>query len=205
MKKKLPNNRKIDLVFFAIGIILIICALVFVYKSMSTDYLLSVNSKSLKGFGKDLATFCEICFFLVIGLFIIRLILKNMGPKGMQLFNKGLTKAHIKLPEQSKEQYFNTVILTKIRKIILPIAKLFQKFHVPIAIVACSVIIIHGYIFFHLGFKWNAGYILGVLALSDLVLMIITGFFRIFNKGIHAHKGLGVLFIILMILHIAIV
>ncbi|WP_209797498.1 hypothetical protein [Clostridium moniliforme] len=64
---------------------------------------------------------------------------------------------------------------------------------------------IHAYIFLHLGFKWKIGYIFGFSALVDLNLIFITGILRIFNKSIHSHKGLGVIFIILMCLHIALI
>lgn len=205
MKKKLLPMQKKHLIFFAIGIILVICSARFIYSSILSNFLSSFSSEELKNLAKSIATAAEIGFFLAIGLFVLRLIIKNLNQKGVSIFNKLLNKFHLSIPKEAQSEFLESTILGKIRKILLNISKIFQRFHVLIALIAASLIIIHAYIFLHLGFKWTIGYILGVLTLIDLGLMLITGILRIFNKSIHAHKALGVIFIILMCLHIALV
>ncbi len=205
MKKKLLPMQKSHLIYFVVGLIVAIFSAIFIYYSISNNYLINFNPKRLKDFAKSLATIAEIGFFLAIGLFVLRFIIKNLNQKGVTILDKGLNKIHIDIPKEVQSEFLESTILAKVRKFLLSISKIFQRFHIIIALLALSIIIIHAYIFLHLGFKWTIGYILGVLTLIDLALMLITGIFRIFNKSIHAHKGLGIIFIILMCLHIALV
>lgn len=205
MKKKLLPMQKNHLIYFVVGLIVALFSAIFIYYSVSNNYLINFNPKRLKDFAKSLATIAEIGFFLAIGLFVLRFIIKNLNQKGVTILDKGLNKIHIDIPKEIQSEFLESTILAKVRKFLLSISKIFQRFHIIIALLALSIIIIHAYIFLHLGFKWTIGYILGVLTLIDLALMLITGIFRIFNKSIHAHKGLGIIFIILMCLHIALV
>ncbi|WP_024614225.1 hypothetical protein [Clostridium sp. Ade.TY] len=205
MKKKLLPMQKSHLIYFVVGLIVAIFSAIFIYYSVSNNYLINFNPKRLKDFAKSLATIAEIGFFLAIGLFVLRFIIKNLNQKGVTILDKGLNKIHIDIPKEVQSEFLESTILAKVRKFLLSISKIFQRFHIIIVLLALSIIIIHAYIFLHLGFKWTIGYILGVLTLIDLALMLITGIFRIFNKSIHAHKGLGIIFIILMCLHIALV
>lgn len=205
MKKKLLPFQKRNLLFFFVGLILISCSLYFIYYSTTNNYLFGFNNKYLKDIAKNLATFAEICFFLVIGLFILRSIIKSLNSNGLKILNSFLNKFKLDIPQEKQYKFLKSDILKKTKSFIIFISKIFQKFHVPIAVLAVSIILIHAYIFLHLGFKWTIGYILGILALTDLILMLITGMFRIFNKVIHVHKVLGIIFIILMCLHIALV
>lgn len=205
MKKKLLPFQKRNLLFFFVGLILISCSLYFIYYSTTNNYLFGFNNKYLKDIAKNLATFAEICFFLVIGLFILRSIIKSLNSNGLKILNSFLNKFKLDIPQEKQDKFLKSDILKKTKSFIIFISKIFQKFHVPIAVLAVSIILIHAYIFLHLGFKWTIGYILGILALTDLILMLITGMFRIFNKVIHIHKILGITFIILMCLHLALV
>lgn len=205
MKKKLLPFQKRNLLFFFIGLILISFSLYFIYYSTTNNYLGGFNNKYLKDIAKNLATFAEICFFLAIGLFILRFIIKSLNSNGLKILNSFLNKFKLDIPQEKQDSFLSSVILKKTKSFIVFISKIFQKFHVPIAILAISIILIHAYIFLYLGFKWTIGYILGILALIDLIFMLITGMFRIFNKVIHVHKVLGIIFIILMCLHIALV
>lgn len=205
MKKKLLPFQKRNLLFFFVGLILISCSLYFIYYSTTNNYLFGFNNKYLKDIAKNLATFAEICFFLVIGLFILRSIIKSLNSNCLKILNSFSNKFKLDIPQEKQYKFLKSDILKKTKSFIIFISKIFQKFHVPIAVLAVSIILIHAYIFLHLGFKWTIGYILGILALTDLILMLITGMFRIFNKVIHVHKVLGIIFIILMCLHIALV
>lgn len=173
-----------NLFLFFTSFILVILSCIFIYYSVTTNYMSTFNSGFLKHLGKKLGSVSEICFFLVIALFILRLIIKILNKKGMFDINKEVIS---------------------LRKILLYFNKILQKSHVFIAVVATAIVFIHGYIFLYLGFEGSLGYILGVIAILDLILLLFSGYFRIFNKGIYIHKFLGVLFIILMLAHIVLV
>ncbi|MGL4848178.1 MAG: hypothetical protein ACRC28_04500 [Clostridium sp.] len=83
--------------------------------------------------------------------------------------------------------------------------KILQKIHIPLGMLAVGVISFHVYIFISLGFKWTLGYIFGAFAGIVLLIMVVSGLLRIFNKGIKSHKGLGIALIVLIILHIALI
>ena len=205
MNKKLLPIQKNNLIYFLLGIILVVCSAGFIYYSVSTNYLINFNAKNLKDFAKSLSTLAEIGFFLAITLFALRCIIKNLNQKRENILNKWINKINIVIPTEVQNEFLENTILGKIKKYLFSISKIFQRFHIIIALISISLILIHVYIFLHLGFKWRVGYIIGILALIDLLLILITGIFRIFNKSIHAHKGLGIIFIILMCLHITLV
>ncbi|MGL5417072.1 MAG: hypothetical protein ACRDDY_15100 [Clostridium sp.] len=83
--------------------------------------------------------------------------------------------------------------------------KILQKIHIPLGMIAVAVISFHVYIFISLGFKWTLGYIFGALAGIVLLIMVVSGILRIFNKGIKSHKGLGIALLILIVVHIILV
>lgn len=93
-------------------------------------------------------------------------------------------------------------ILNKFKKNILMIAKVLREWHVPISIVAFSIILLHGYIMLSRGIFMNLRYISGILALLILALQIISGIFRYKRVGIKFHKITGIIFIIIMLIHI---
>lgn len=93
-------------------------------------------------------------------------------------------------------------ILNKFKKKILMIAKVLREWHVPISIVAFSIILLHGYIMLSRGIFMNLRYISGILALLILALQIISGIFRYKRVGIKFHKITGIIFIIIMLIHI---
>lgn len=93
-------------------------------------------------------------------------------------------------------------VLNKFKKNILIIAKILREWHVPISIVAFSIILLHAYIMLSRGIFMNLRYISGILALLILVLQIISGIFRYKRVGIKFHKITGIIFIISMLIHI---
>lgn len=194
-----------NLFSFFISFLLVILSCIFIYYSFTNNYINTTNSDFFKHFGKNLGSFSEVCFFIVIALFVLRLIIKNFNKKGISRINKILNIFKLEISESTQVKILDSQLTINIRKFLLYVNKILSKFHVLIAMVAIAVITIHGYIFLQLGFKWSLGYILGVLALLNLVVLLFSGYLRIFNKGIHIHKFLGISFIILMLLHIALV
>lgn len=201
MKKKLLPNQKYNLRIFSIGFIIAIITLGLILLSIQNDFLFDFGYRVLHKFGSTIGTVCEILFFIVIALWVLRLIIRYLNPKTFNFIWKQTDKTKLKLSDDSKEGISNFLI-TYIKKFLIFVSKIIQKFHVPLALIGFIIIMVHVYIFLHLGFKWNIGYIFGALAAISLLIIFFSGFLRIFNKGFKSHKHLGILFIILMLLHI---
>lgn len=94
-------------------------------------------------------------------------------------------------------------VVNKFKKNILMVAKILREWHVPISIVAFSIILLHGYIMLSRGIFMNLRYISGILALLILAVQITSGIFRYKRVGIKFHKITGIIFIISMLIHIS--
>lgn len=93
-------------------------------------------------------------------------------------------------------------LLKNFKKKILMVAKVLREGHVPISIVASSIILLHAYIMLSRGIFVSLRYISGILALLILAVQIISGIFRYKRIGVKFHMIVGILFIISMIIHI---
>lgn len=132
-----------------------------------------------------------------IGLYILRLLLKNINPKNINKLDEILKN---KFDNLSK--HLNNDNITIIKKFLSFWAKIFQSLHIPLSIIGLSIIGYHIYIAFYMGWKWNIGYIFGLLAAICLLILVILGITRIFNKSIKGHKYVGIAFIVLSVLHL---
>lgn len=147
MKKKLLPMQKAILYFFVVELIIALCSAIFIYYSISNNYLINFDHRTLKHFSKSIATIAEIGFLLAIALFILRFIIKNLNQKGISTLNKGLNKIHIDIVNEAQSKFLKSNTLSSVRKFLLIISKFFQRFHIIIALIALSLIIIHAYIF----------------------------------------------------------
>lgn len=132
-----------------------------------------------------------------IGLYILRLLLKNINPKNINKLDE-----IFKNKSSNLSKHLNNDNITVIKKFLSFWAKIFQSLHIPLSIIGLSIIGYHVYLAFHMGWKWTIGYILGLLAAICLLILVILGIARIFNKSIKGHKYVGIAFIILAILHL---
>lgn len=132
-----------------------------------------------------------------IGLYILRLLLKNINPKNINKLDE-----IFKNKSSNLSKHLNNDNITVIKKFLSFLAKIFQSLHIPLSIIGLSIIGYHVYLAFHMGWKWTIGYILGLLAAICLLILVILGIARIFNKSIKGHKYIGIAFIILAILHL---
>ncbi|WP_297631994.1 hypothetical protein [uncultured Clostridium sp.] len=199
--KKLSKFQKRNLKIFFLGIILAIISVIFILFSMSSNFLFNFSYHGLKNLSEDIAIACAVCFGIAVALWALRLIIRYLNPKTFDFIWGKLDKTKLKLKDSSKHNIMS--FLTKpIKQLLIFLSRLIQKFHIPLAMIGFAVISIHVYIFLHLGFKWKLGYILGALDGIILIILILSGLLRIFNKGLKNHKYLGILFIIVMILHI---
>lgn len=132
-----------------------------------------------------------------IGLYILRLLLKNINPKNINKLNE-----IFKNKSNNLSKHLNNDNITAIKKFLSYWAKIFQSLHIPLSIIGLSIIVYHVYIAFHMGWKWTIGYIFGLLAAICLLILVILGIARIFNKSIKGHKYVGIVFIILSVLHL---
>ncbi|MFL0266721.1 hypothetical protein [Candidatus Clostridium radicumherbarum] len=85
---------------------------------------------------------------------------------------------------------------------LLSLARFTREWHVPISIIAFSVILLHAYIILSNGFILELRYISGLAALIVLGAQIISGIFRYKRKGIKFHMIMGISFIVLMVIHL---
>ena len=92
--------------------------------------------------------------------------------------------------------------LNNFKKNILMLAKILREWHVPISIISFSIILFHAYIMLSRGIFVSLRYISGILALLILTVQIISGIFRYKRIVIKFHKIAGILFTIMMIIHI---
>ncbi|MDP4144977.1 MAG: hypothetical protein Q8936_10930 [Bacillota bacterium] len=90
----------------------------------------------------------------------------------------------------------------EIKQKILFVAKILREWHVPIAVVAFSVILLHAYIMLSRGLVFNIRYISGIVALVILAVQAISGIFRYKRIGIKFHMVTGILFTVSMIIHL---
>lgn len=93
-------------------------------------------------------------------------------------------------------------VLSNFKKKILIIAKVLREWHVPISIIAFSIILLHSYIMLSRGIFVSLRYISGILALLIVTLQIISGIFRYKKIGVKFHMRVGILFIVSMIIHL---
>jgi MFS family permease len=88
-----------------------------------------------------------------------------------------------------------------VKKLLGFLAKITRQWHVPVAILAMGFVIIHAYLAILNGFKWDGGYISGILALVVLGILAVSGIFRYRKLDKKWHLILGLLFVTLFIVH----
>lgn len=89
-----------------------------------------------------------------------------------------------------------------LKKRLLSLARIVREWHVPVSIIAFSIVILHVYIVLSRGFFFDLRYVSGLTALVILAIQMLSGIFRYKRKAVRLHLYLGILFILLMIVHI---
>lgn len=202
---KLNSIIRKRLILFFVFLFLPIISLIFIYLTYNQDILENLDYRHFLYFTKNVGFYGVFIFAIPIGLFVFRFLMKYTTPKGVTTIDNFLSKIKINIPTKIKERYFHEDYLSDIRSIFVWFAKLLKRLHIPVSLLAISVIGYHVYLAFHSGWIWNLEYISGLIAAIFLVIITITGIARMFNKGIKTHKFLMFGFIIFTVLHILLV
>lgn len=201
MRKVSPIMKRHRIFSVIFGLLLLI-TLGFILYSINVDYLSNFSVRELDGIRSDFAV-AGAYFFAGAGLlFCTRFFLKYTTPRG---FENLTNKIKIRVSKNFTEEFLEGDLIKSLRTLVMILGKIVQNLHVIFALLGTIAISLHVYIAFHIGFKFQLGYIFGLLTLILLILLVITATRRIFNKAIKGHKYLGVLFIISMGLHLLIV
>lgn len=202
-----PINKKLEKVSSSFSLIILIISLIVIFYCIRSNFLHSISYNSSKDIKNTIGEISAYIFGFSIAMFIVRRILKYIQPAKLQKEEDFLSNSKFLNPLVDK---FRKLDLTYLKKILQYLAILLRQWHIPISILAFALILIHGYIGLHFGIikenlNFILGYYLGILALIDLVILVISGIFRAANKAKNLHKFLGISFIILMLLHIVII
>ncbi|MGL4740103.1 MAG: hypothetical protein ACRC41_04770 [Sarcina sp.] len=198
---KLNKMVKKRLLIFFIFLPLLIISGILVLMTMNGIILSGLDHRQLRRFTENVGFYGMFIFAIPIALFVFRLGVKYITPKGVTLLKGILSKIKIKIPNSIEERFLNSEYLEDVRYIFAQLAKFMQKLHIPIALFGVSVIGYHVYLAFHLGWVWSLGYIFGLIAAIFLLIITLTGIARIFNKSIKTHKFLMFGFVIFTGLH----
>ena len=196
---KLTINR---LKSFFIFLFLPIISVILIFLTLNHIILGGLDHKELRDLTKNVGFYGVFIFAIPIALFVFRLLMKYSTPKGISKIDDLLSKIKINIPNKIKEKYLITKYLNPAKSIFMWFAKLMQKLHIPLSLLATSVIGYHVYLAFHMGWVWSIGYIFGLIAAVFLLIITITGLSRMFNKTIKTHKFLMFGFIIFTVLHV---
>lgn len=187
---------------FFIFLFLPIISLILVFLTLNHTILAGLDYRQLRRFTENVGFYGVFIFAIPIALFVFRLLLKYSSVKGINQIENLLSKIKINIPNNFKEKYLNADTLNTFKSIFAWFSKLMQKLHIPISMLATSVIGYHVYLAFHLGWIWDSAYIFGLIAAIFLLIITITGIARIFNKSIKTHKFLMFGFVIFTVLHV---
>lgn len=196
---KIIKNRLLQ---FLIFLPVLVISGILVLLTMNGTILANSSKHSLLKLTQNIAFYGIFIFIIPIALYILRLFLKYMNPKGIDKLETGLSKIKINISKNIKEKYLSGEFLETLRNIFSIFAKIAQKLHIPVSLIAVSVIGYHVYLAFHTGWVWNLGYITGLIAAILLLIITITGISRIFNKNIKSHKFISFAFVIFTIIHV---
>lgn len=202
-----PINKKLEKASTSFALIILIISLCGIIYCIGINFLNNVSYRSVKDIRNTIGEISAYIFAFSILMFIIRRILKYIQPTKLQKEEALISKSKIFNP---LVENFKKLDLTYFKKILQILAIFLRQWHIPISILAFSIVIIHGYIGLHFGItktdiSFFIGYYLGILALINLIILVISGIFRCANKAKNLHKILGVSFVILMLLHISII
>lgn len=199
---KLNKIIRKRLALFFIFLPLPILSVLLIFLTLNGVIFSELNYHQLHKLTKNIGFYGVFIFAIPILLFVFRLLTRYSTPRGIIQIEEVLSKFKVKIPNNIKEKYLIEKYLNSAKNIFMWFAKLMQKLHIPISILGLSVIGYHVYLAFHMGWLWHIGYIFGFIAAIFLLLILLSGIIRIFNKSIKTHKLLMFGFIIFTILHV---
>ena len=170
-----PKERKTIVICITITICLFFIGLVLI--SLYHQQLMTQEYKYYKNTLKQFGSISRILYFSVFAIYPVFLLLKWKPLKTIRWNNFQLKSSVQRL------------------------GKLVRKWHVPVAIASTGSILIHSYLAFMRGFKWDFTNITGILAVILLFFLLFMGLKRFKRKDKNWHFKLAIGFLILFMIH----
>ncbi|EDT71793.1 hypothetical protein CJD_A0519 [Clostridium perfringens D str. JGS1721] len=173
-----PINKILEKTSIFLSLIILLFSFIFIFYCIKNNFFANISYRTIKNINKTIGKISEYIFIFSISMFIVRRILKYIYPFKINFLSKLL-------------QY---------------IAVFLRQWHIPLSLLAFSLIILHGYIGLYFGIiknnlSFKFGYYIGILTLINLIFLILSRIFK-YNSIKKVHKLLGISFIILMFIHI---
>ncbi|MFF2447830.1 hypothetical protein ACFVSW_12095 [Neobacillus sp. NPDC058068] len=170
-----PKERRTILTCFILMICFFFIGIVVI--SLNHQQLIMQEYKHYKEFLKQFGSISRIIYFAVLAIYPVFLLVKWKGLKTIQW--RGF----------------------QLKGFIQFIAKLVRKWHVPFALAATGIVLLHGYLAIMRGFKWDFTNITGILSIILLLFLLFMGLKRFKKKDNKWHLKLAIGFLVLFMIH----
>jgi hypothetical protein len=168
---RIQNERERKRVILAIGVTLIFTVWGIWYTLHS--FPLSFHTRSFKRFFLDFGSYARIAFFFVLAHYVLKFVLQ---------------KRYLDRWAQAKQG-------------VIFLSRMARQWHVPVAIAAMGIVLIHALGAILYGFTLDFHYITGLVSLLTLFPLAISGILRYKKKDRKWHWVLGLSFGILFMIH----
>ncbi|MFD3450392.1 hypothetical protein ACFDTO_38085 [Microbacteriaceae bacterium 4G12] len=170
-----PQERR--RIKITLGVVTILFLIGFSFISYFYEQWLIENVHAYKAIFKKMGSIARLGFFATLSIYPIFLLLKWKPIKKITFGN------------------------FELKNILQFIGKLVRKWHVPMAILFTSIVLLHGYMAILKGFKWNFTYFSGVIDIFVLFFLMFMGLKRYKKKDGKWHLKIAIVFLVLFMLH----
>jgi hypothetical protein len=168
------NNKERRRILFAVMIAsLILLVGLFFYIPHVVLIETPLHTKAFKHFIKRHGSLARLGFFFAIAHFLLHLCIKKFSLMKNEL----------------------------LKKIILPVSRIVRGWHVPVAIFAIGIIIIHAATALLNGWEWSFAYVTGMLSILLILPLTMSGILRYKQLDRKKHLYVGVGFTAMFLLH----
>lgn len=170
-----PRERKSILLYLTGSILLAGAGILLI--SAYRDLLMGMDEDSYEELLEQFGSVARIVYFAVLSIFPVFLLMKWKGLKEIRLRN------------------------IEFKRIIQFTGKLLRKWHVPLALLASAVVVLHGGLALARDFHWDFTNTTGILSSIILFFLMIMGFKRFKRKDKSWHLKLAITFTALFMIH----
>lgn len=167
----IQNRKERTRVFLALGITLAFLIGGIWYTFHSFSD--SFHTRSFKYFFKEFGSYARIGFFIVLAHYVLMFILRKRYVDG----------------------------IGQIKQLVISLSRIARQLHVPVAIIAIGIVLIHAIGALLYGFTFDFTNSTGLLSLLILLPLAISGIFRYKKMDRKWHWGLGLGFAVLFMAH----
>jgi hypothetical protein len=168
---RIQNEQERKRIFWTIGITLIFSLWGIWYALHS--FPLSFHTQSFKHFFKEFGSYARIAFFFVFAHYVLKLVLQK--------------------------RYLDR--WAQIKQGVIFLSRMARQWHVPVAIAAMGIVLIHAIGAILYGFTLDFHYVTGLVSLLILFPLAISGILRYKKMDRKWHWVLGLSFGILFLIH----